>query len=145
MQSELVPVDEVPVEATFAALSANRRAVLIDVRTRSEWTFVGVPDLSAIGKRAILVEWQTFPDQRGKSDFPERLAAELDKTGVTRDDDLYFLCRSGGRSLSAAKAMAAVGYRRCHNASEGFEGPLGPDRKRNLAGWKVSGLPWSQS
>jgi rhodanese-related sulfurtransferase len=140
-----VQVDEVPVKAAWTALSGNKRAVLIDVRTRAEWQFVGVPDLSSTGKRAVLVEWQSYPDQRIAGDFQERLVSELEAIGANRDDDLFFICRSGARSLNAARAMAAVGYRRCHNVSEGFEGPLGPSRKRDVAGWKVSGLPWTQT
>ena len=143
--SEVVQVDEVPVKAAWTAVAGNKRAVLIDVWTRAEWQFVGVPDLSSAGKRAVLVEWQSNPDQRVADDFRERLQAELEAIGATQDDDLYFICRSGARSLNAARVMAAAGYRRCHNVSEGFEGPLGPSRKRDVAGWKVSGFPWTQS
>jgi rhodanese-related sulfurtransferase len=95
-----------------------------NVRTRAEWTYVGMPDLGSLSKRAILVEWQTFPDQTVNPRFPERLAGELGALGVKLDDDLFFICRSGGRSLAAAKAMAAMGYRACHNVAGGFEGPL---------------------
>jgi rhodanese-related sulfurtransferase len=95
-----------------------------NVRTRAEWTYVGMPDLGSLSKRAILVEWQTFPDQSVNPRFPERLAGELGALGVKLDDDLFFICRSGGRSLAAAKAMAAMGYRACHNVAGGFEGPL---------------------
>jgi hypothetical protein len=65
------------------------------VRTRAEWTYVGIPDLGPIGKRAVLVEWQTFPDQTVDARFVERLAGELKALGVQPDDDLYFICRSG--------------------------------------------------
>jgi rhodanese-related sulfurtransferase len=62
------------------------------------------------------------------------------------DDDLFFICRSGSRSLAAAKAMTAAGYRACHNVTEGFEGPLDDARHRGiLLGWKAIGLPWQQS
>ena len=35
-----------------------------------------------IGKRAVLVEWQTFPDQTVDPRFAERLASELGALGV---------------------------------------------------------------
>ena len=54
------------------------------------------------------------------------------------DDDLFFICRSGSRSLAAAKAMAAMGYRACHNVAGGFEGPLDDDRHR-VAGRGLEG------
>jgi hypothetical protein len=56
-------VDAVDVEATWQRLASRPGSQLIDVRTRAEWTYVGTPDLGPIGKRAVLVAWQTFPDQ----------------------------------------------------------------------------------
>jgi rhodanese-related sulfurtransferase len=138
------PVDNVDVTATWQALEARARSRLIDVRTRAEWTYVGIPDLTSLSKRAVLVEWQTFPDQTIDPHFVERLAQELSALGVALDDDLFFICRSGGRSLAAAKAMAAMGYRACHNVAGGFEGPLDDERHRGTAGWKATGLPWVQ-
>jgi rhodanese-related sulfurtransferase len=75
--------------------------------------------------------------------FAERLAGELKALGVQLDDDLFVICRSGRRSLAAAKAMA--GYRACHNVAGGFEGPLDDERHRGyVGGWKAAGLPWHQ-
>jgi len=140
------PVDNVDVEAAWQALKSRAGSQLIDVRTRAEWTYVGIPDLGAIGKRAVLVEWQTFPDQTVDPRFVERLASELRALGAQLNDDLFFICRSGTRSLAAAQAMAAMGYRACHNVACGFEGPLDDGRHRgDLAGWKAAGLPWQQS
>jgi rhodanese-related sulfurtransferase len=133
------------VEATWQALESRARSQLIDVRTRAEWTYVGIPDLGSLGKRSILVEWQTFPDQAIDPHFAERLVGEFSALGVEPDDDLFFICRSGGRSLAAAKAMAAMGYHACHNVAGGFEGPLDDERHRGTAGgWKAACLPWRQ-
>jgi rhodanese-related sulfurtransferase len=138
-------VDNIDVEATWQALASRPRSQLIDVRTRAEWAYVGIPDLGSLKKRAVLVEWQTFPDQTVDSRFAERLAGELSALGVKPEDDLFFICRSGGRSLAAANAMAAMGYRGCHNVAGGFEGPLDDKRHRCTAGgWKAAGLPWMQ-
>lgn len=140
------PVDNVDVETAWQALKARLGSQLIDVRTRAEWSYVGIPDLGPLGKRSVLVEWQTFPDQAVDPRFVERLAGELKALGVKQVDDLFFICRSGGRSLAAAKAMAATGYRACHNVAGGFEGPLDDERHRGTAGgWKAAGLPWRQS
>lgn len=139
-------VDEVDVATAWKGLQANPRAQLVDVRTRAEWTYVGIPDLGPLGKRTVLVEWQTFPDQAIDPRFAERLAGELKALGVALEDDLFFICRSGSRSRAAAQAMAAMGYRACHNVACGFEGPLDDGRHRGaLAGWKAAGLPWQQS
>jgi len=137
--------DTVDVETAWQTLASHPGSQLIDVRTRAEWTYVGIPDLGTLGKRAVLVEWQTFPDQSVDPRFAERLARELTVLGVQPNDDLFFICRSGSRSLAAAEAMAAVGYRACHNVGGGFEGPLNDERHRgSVGGWKMAGLPWIQ-
>ena len=106
LENSGTPVDNVEVEAAWQALKSRAGSQLIDVRTRAEWAYVGIPDLGPLSKRAVLVEWQTFPDQAVDPRFVERLAGELKMLGVKPDDDLFFICRSGGRSLAAAKAMA---------------------------------------
>lgn len=146
MQSfENVHIEDVPVEEAWARLSQDKSAVLIDVRTRAEWTFVGLPDLSGIGKRVLTVEWQTYPESDGNAGFPERLTQALDAAGATKDTELLFICRSGARSRMAAEAMTRAGYRQCRNVADGFEGPLDADRHRGqVAGWKAAGLAWVQ-
>jgi rhodanese-related sulfurtransferase len=140
-----VHIPVVSVDDTWAKLKSDSGAVLIDVRTIAEWAYVGLPDLSALGKRPVLVEWQGFPDDRLNTAFAERLTEALAPTGANRDTELFFICRSGSRSLKAAQAMAAAGYTRCRNVADGFEGPLDPNRHRGqLAGWKAKGLPWTQ-
>jgi rhodanese-related sulfurtransferase len=139
-------VDNVPVKVVWARLGSDPKAVLVDVRTQPEWTFVGVPDLSALGRRPVLVEWQSFPGNQANAAFLAQLQEQLRQLGADHDTELYFICRSGARSLSAAKAAAAAGYRNCHNVAEGFEGPLDPNTRQRgrVAGWKSEGLPWSQ-
>ena len=143
--SQVVSIGDVAVKEVWEKLKADPRAVLVDVRTRAEWSYVGLPDLSTIGKKPVLVEWQSF---EGKVDpqFGERLGALLSGAGVGKSDDIFFICRSGGRSKSAALVMAAAGYARCHNVADGFEGPLDQARHRGrIGGWKSAGLPWAQS
>ena len=138
-------IADVPVEETWAHLTDGGPSILIDVRTRAEWMFVGIPELSSIGKRVITLEWQTFENGRVDPEFPVRLRGLLEAAGATENTDLFFICRSGARSRQAALAMAAVGYTRCHNVADGFEGPLDSERHRGgVAGWKAAGLPWAQ-
>jgi rhodanese-related sulfurtransferase len=140
-----VHIQAVSVEDAWARLKGDAGSVLIDVRTIAEWAYVGLPDLSQISKRPVLVEWQGFPDDRLNTSFVERVTEALGPLGANRDTELFFICRSGARSLKAAQAMAAAGYLRCRNVAEGFEGPLDPERHRGrMAGWKARGLPWVQ-
>jgi rhodanese-related sulfurtransferase len=123
-------------------LSENKDAVLIDVRTRAEWNYVGLPDLAPIGKELARLEWQVFPSMQQNPEF----AATLGNAIADKDRPLLFLCRSGARSAAAAKAMTAAGYSTCFNVADGFEGPLDAQGKRgSTAGWKASGLPWRQT
>ena len=128
-------------EDTYKLLTDDERAVLVDVRTRAEWAYVGTPDLSELGREAVLVEWQSFP-QGQNPDF----VGDLERAGVPRDAPVAFLCRSGVRSKAAAEAATAAGWTGAYNILDGFEGPPDPDGHRGRrAGWKVAGLPWRQS
>jgi rhodanese-related sulfurtransferase len=139
------PIESVSVEDAWARLKGDPGSVLIDVRTIAEWAYVGLPELDSLGKRPVLVEWQGFPDERQNAAFVERVVEALRQLGADQDNELLFICRSGQRSLRAARAMAAAGYRRCRNVADGFEGPLDADRHRGrLKGWKALGLPWTQ-
>jgi rhodanese-related sulfurtransferase len=123
-------------------LSERKDAVLIDVRTRAEWNFVGLPDLSGLDKKPALVEWQVFPTMQPNPEF----AATLLSAVADKSAPLLFLCRSGARSAAAAKAMTAAGYSTCLNVADGFEGPLDAQARRGAAGgWKAEGLPWRQT
>jgi rhodanese-related sulfurtransferase len=129
-----------PAEA-YALLTENPDAVLVDVRTKAEWSYVGTPDLSGLGRETVLAEWVTFPAGARNPDF--LLAVEK---AAERDAPVVFLCRSGVRSVAAAEAATAAGYDRAYNVLEGFEGPPDGDGHRGrTAGWKVRGLPWKQS
>ena len=141
-----VQIASVSVEETWARLGRDAGSALIDVRTIAEWAYVGLPDLSSIGKMPVQVEWKVFPDNRLNAAFVEQVTGALEAIGANKDSELFFICRSGGRSLEAARAMTAAGYMRCRNVADGFEGPLDPDRRRGgFAGWKAMGLPWVQS
>jgi len=138
-------IPDVPVRDVWERLRADAGAVLIDVRTEAELAYVGHPDLSPIGKRLVTSEWQTYPDQRVDAGFVEKLSRRLGQLGADHSSNLYFICRSGARSLSAARAMHAAGYTKSHNVADGFEGPLDVKRHRGVvAGWKAAGLPWAQ-
>lgn len=122
-------------------LKTDAAAVLVDVRTKPEWDYVGVPVLSEAGKSPCLLEWQSYPSMQVDPDF----AASLEATGVPKDATVLFICRSGQRSRAAAIAATGHGFKRCFNVSGGFEGPPdGEGHRGRLDGWKALGLPWKQ-
>ena len=131
------------------ALSKNENAVLVDVRTRAEWTFVGVPNLASINRPLVLCEWASYPGMSPNPNFAETVLDEIGAPMAGRS--IFFLCRSGVRSLHAAHAVAAALAERgqsadCINVREGFEGDLDAEGHRgNQNGWKHRGLAWRQS
>ncbi|MDG6094439.1 rhodanese-like domain-containing protein [Acetobacter sp. AN02] len=129
-----------PAEA-WAALEADETAWLVDVRTPAEWQFVGIPDLSPLGRQACGIIWQ-MPDGQINDSF----VGQLRDSGITPESRIYFICRSGARSNVAAQTAINAGFSHSFNVSDGFEGPPDAAGHRGLAaGWKASGLPWRQS
>lgn len=136
---------DVSPDEAMAILKDDKTAVLVDVRTRPEWSFVGVPDLSALGQEPLFLEWQSYPSMGLNPEFLPRLEAALEKRGGSREAPVLFLCRSGARSRAAAQALTTAGYTRCLNIAGGFEG--GPDHfghRGVTEGWKARALPWIQ-
>lgn len=109
-------------------------AVLVDVRTDAEWRFVGVPALEGLCR----VQWVDTAGERNPGFVEEvrRLAG---------DRPVVLLCRSGQRSVAAAKALTAAGSGPAYNVLDGFEGDLDGAGHRGAAGWKAVGLPWTQA
>lgn len=139
--SEQAYAGDVDSRQAWEILEQDPSAVLIDVRTRPEWRYVGAPDLTPIGKAALFVEWQAYPALA----LNERFAAEVEAKGVPKDATVLLLCRSGARSRAAASLLTERGYRRCYNIADGFEGPKDADGHRgNSIGWKAARLPWQQ-
>jgi len=137
---------DLPVQEAWSLLQSDPKAQLVDVRTAAEWSFVGLPDLSGIGRKVHMVEWQTYPSMAVNPDFASVAADALAKTGAGKDTPVLFLCRSGARSRSAAVALTRAGFTRAFNVAGGFEGDVGPDGHRgHINGWKAANLPWRQS
>lgn len=159
-------VGEVDPEAAWSALTGPGKTLLIDVRSQAEWAFVGLPDLTDAGAEPVLIEWQVFPTMTPNHGFAGAALSAISDHGA---EEVYFLCRSGARSMHAAWATAEAletsavgaggvegggergaesggGAVRCFNVAEGFEGDLDVSGKRGaLNGWKARGLPWRQS
>jgi rhodanese-related sulfurtransferase len=123
-------------------LTADAHAQVIDVRTMAEWNFVGLPDLSDLGRRVHTIEWQGFPTGAQNPVFVTEAVQAL---GADKTAPVLLLCRSGARSRAAAVALTQAGYTNAFNIAGGFEGdPDDQDHRGNINGWKASGLPWRQ-
>jgi rhodanese-related sulfurtransferase len=119
-------------ETAFAWWQAGD-AVLVDVRTDAEREWVGfVPG-------AVAVAWKQWPGMTMHADFDQALLA-----AVAAGQKVLLLCRSGVRSVAAAKRATALGLQ-AYNILEGFEGDPDPQGHRGTqGGWRMRGLPWRQ-
>ena len=108
-------------------------AVLVDVRTDAEREWVGfVPG-------AVPVAWKQWPGMAMNESFDTEL-----KAAVPAGKKVVLLCRSGIRSIAAARRAAALGLE-AYNILEGFEGNADDQAQRgHREGWRLRGLPWMQ-
>lgn len=113
----------------------NGEAVLVDVRTDAERAWVGaVPG-------AVPVALKQWPGMAMNPQFDAQLQAAVQAGGGKK---LVLLCRSGVRSVAAAKRATELGLE-AYNILEGFEGDADAKGQRGaLGGWRKQGLPWSQ-
>ena len=111
------------------------KAVLVDVRTHEERTFVGYVPAS------LHVAWATGTSMNRNPRFTRELEAKVGgKDGV-----VVLLCRSGKRSAAAAEAAAKAGFTHVYNIAQGFEGDLDEQQQRgHSGGWRWHALPWLQ-
>ncbi len=109
------------------------QAVLIDVRTDAERDWVGyVPG-------AVAIPWKHWPGMVPNPTFDDTLQAAVPPGGRA-----VLLCRSGVRSVAAARRAAELGVE-AYNILEGFEGDADENGHRNRrGGWRLRGLPWRQ-
>ena len=109
-------------------------AVLVDVRTDAEREWVGfVPG-------AVAVAWKQWPGMAMNADFDAAIRA-----AVPQGKKVVLLCRSGVRSIAAAKRATELGLE-AYNILQGFEGDPDPQAQRGkLGGWRFHGLPWRQA
>ena len=117
-------------------LNSDPEAVLIDTRTLIEFSFVGHP----IG--AIHIPLKRPPNWNNLPDFIEK----VEKHTPSKSTPIVLMCRSGARSMDAAKLLEEAGYQSLYNMDEGFEGDKDESNHRStLGGWRFHKLPWEQS
>ena len=91
---------DISANEAWERLRNDPKAQLLDVRTRAEWNFVGLPDLSAVGRRVHCVEWQGFPSGSRNPGFVAEASQAL--AGSRRPDNV---------ALPLGRALARRGHR----------------------------------
>jgi rhodanese-related sulfurtransferase len=129
----------------------NQEAVLVDIRSDAEREWVGfVPGATAVA-------WKQWPGMAMNPDFDEAIVAAANASNTTNaaksnqeghgqePQKLMLLCRSGVRSIAAAKRATELGLV-AYNILEGFEGDANDSGHRGFkGGWRTRGLPWRQN
>jgi rhodanese-related sulfurtransferase len=133
--------DVLPSKAYEMLKSGDAR--MIDVRSPEEWDLIGHPGENKAGEgrelagKVFFIPWNSYAGQHN-----EEFVSKVKELFPNPETPLLLLCRVGNRSVSAAKALHAVGYKNLYNIKTGFEGEPDPKGYRNLNGWKVEGLPY---
>ena len=109
-------------------------AVLVDVRTDAERAWVGqVPG-------AVPLAWKQWPAMVMNAAFDDGV-----QQAAVDGKKLVMLCRSGVRSIAAARRATELGLE-AYNILEGFEGdPDANAHRGRRGGWRFHGLPWRQN
>ena len=128
------------------------KALFVDIRTKAEVMFTGSPTM--VDAMVPYVDFPdiglTFDDKRGayklepNNDFASELARRLAEKGLTKNDVVILMCRSGDRSSRAInQQLADARYTKVYSVVDGFEGDMSKDGRRSVNGWKNAGLPWT--
>lgn len=130
------------------------KLLFIDVRTRAEIAYLGLPLVAD----AHIPAFEHPPhagwdDKSGRfkmepnTDFEPELARRLVSLQLSKHDPIILICRSGDRTSRAVNFLTEQGYSQVFTVVDGFEGDAiadGPQAgQRLLNGWKNAGLPWT--
>lgn len=130
------------------------KALFVDVRTRAEISYLGMPSVAD----AHIPAFEHPPnavwdDKSGRfkmdpnPDFEPELARRLASRQLGKQDPVILICRSGDRTSRTVNFLTELGYSKVYTVVDGFEGDAiaeGPQAgQRVLNGWKNTGLPWT--
>jgi rhodanese-related sulfurtransferase len=110
-------------------------SLFVDVRAPEELASSGVATMVDANVPLFLLS-RDDGKPRPNPDFVAQVASRLAAKGLTKDDAVVVMCRTGRRSALAASLLAAFGFAHVYSVVDGFEGD------EPGAGWKSKGLPW---
>lgn len=141
-------------QAAYERVQKSKEKVLfLDVRTRAEINFLGMPYLVDANVPYMKMDpWMGWDPKKEEfkqevnQDFASRVATLLGKKHLNKDSEIVLICRSGKRSAKAADLLADLGYTHVYSVVPGYEGDKakeGPHKgHRFVDGWRNAGLPW---
>ena len=143
-------------EQAYEKTMANMdKTLFVDIRTPSELNYLGAATVMDAHVPLVFMDTTAWDDKKHRykrkenNNFVVDVDAALKKKGLTKNDDVILICRSGKRSATAANMLADKGYTKVYTVVDGYEGDKvksGENKgKRMKNGWKNSGLPWTYS
>ena len=122
----------------------------LDIRTRAEAMYVGMPEFvdalaPDVEHQDVMTDWDAKRNSyqlEPVQDFVPAVRRRLQKKGLSKTDPVVLICRSGDRSARAADRLAEDGFTNVGSVVDGFEGNMNKDGRRSVDGWKNAGLPW---
>lgn len=128
----------------------KEKALFIDVRTREEVNFLGMPTIADANIPYMEMDpMYSWNDKKSSfklvpnSEFLSLVGERVKANGLKKNSPIIVMCRSGDRSALAANLMAKAGYTKVYSVVTGYEGNMSKAGRRSLDGWKNAGLPWS--
>lgn len=143
-------------EAYEMALKEKDTILFVDVRTRAEVNFLGMPTVADVNIPYMeLDNMYSWDEKKGvfklepNSGFVSEVQDRIQKKGLENNGKIIVMCRSGDRSAKAADLLAKAGYKNVYSVVDGYEGDVAKEGthkgQRAVNGWRNANLPWSYS
>lgn len=120
---------------------------IIDIRTPEEYVYVGHPEMAwSVPLFYLKDKWYSG---KGRSMVMNKSFKDIITQLFKKEDKIFLVCRSGGRSAMAANILYKAGFKKVYTVIDGFEGDKIKDKSsssyglRKKNGWKNSELPWT--
>ncbi len=141
-------------EANEMEKANGDKVLFVDVRDPIEIMFTGFTDMIDVNIPYKMADRSAWNSKKpvykmvSNKNFESDIEEALIKRGMSKDDTVIIMCRSGGtRGAPAANMLWGKGYKKVYVVTDGFEGGKVKDGDRKnwrlKDGWKNSGLPWS--
>lgn len=129
----------IDVKRAWQLIRNDPNSLLVDIRSSMEFLLVGHPS------GAVNIPWLNDENWEINPNFSHDVMREIDKKQSPRLVKTLLICRSGRRSIEAAKALHKTGLAQIYHVENGFEGQLNEQlRRSSVSGWRYAGLPWEQ-
>jgi len=114
-------------------------ALFVDVRAPEELAATGVATMVDVNA-PLFLRSAADGKMQPSPNFVAEVNAKLTAKGLTKNDAVVVMCRTGHRSALAASLLAEFGFSHVYSVVDGYEGD--GDGAPGMKGWKSAGLPW---